>query len=649
MSFVKVQAQQTISSNQNLMDFVIPASFGGVDMDRSYLQLLSTIVTTDAGGLNGVHNFNASFAVGSNRAALSNSCLIRNTRLSTSKKGQLENVRRADLLNQTIQHYSRNTADNQGCQFKDLTQTSDPHTQVQSIYRNLNGSGTTISTNVEAPVRIEMRDMFGLGRSKLNLNSLGDIHIHLEGNFNTASGVVEITETPNGVKAGNIAALTGEIITALNPYPNYWIVPAFPQVNGSAQSSILIPLTFTDANAANLFVVQSNSPYWVGQKIGFTTPDPGDQGKMATPRTITRIDFVQSVSDSDSNVARGWQIRLTFNGDWLTTGNLSGEVPIFLIPIKAESATWSLVRAELVLCLIDKPPNSSGIQYKTYNTIEDFAAPTTSFQRQYQLPPNAIANLVCFDSNPSDHNSYDSTIKSYTLRSDNVDLVNRPITISASHTTGRPRDPLHAIMLEKTLARMGVPFKNYTEVFPTAMTLPTTLIEGTSGTAFDLQLGPLAGGQLADGSTALTGITANTYPGVEVSDGSGTGATVTVITTGGETYDEITGLYFDAVGSGYKVGDVLKIKGDSILGGGAGFFTITLRDYNFTTHGLPKVEATLPSVGGNEVSNNGQGVLVLPAPLPLTSIPKLFQINIEKDTGSMNLVMFQQLIRQVKF
>ena len=115
MSFVKVQCQQAISPNQNLMDFVIPSSFGGIDMDRSYLQILSTITTTDKGTTTGVHNFNTSWN-GTLQGALYNSALIRNTRLSSSKKGQLEDIRRSDLLHQILQHYSMNTAEQQGCQ-----------------------------------------------------------------------------------------------------------------------------------------------------------------------------------------------------------------------------------------------------------------------------------------------------------------------------------------------------------------------------------------------------------------------------------------------------------------------------------------------------------------------------------------------------
>tara|TARA_R110000796_G_scaffold245413_2_gene369615 strand:- start:7170 stop:9047 length:1878 start_codon:yes stop_codon:yes gene_type:complete len=625
------------------MDFVIPSSFGGIDMDRSYLQILSTITTTDKGTTTGVHNFNTSWN-GTLQGALYNSALIRNTRLSSSKKGQLEDIRRSDLLHQILQHYSMNTADQQGCQYKDLSQIADPHTQVNSLYRNLVGRGSIKSTEVEAPVRIEMRDLLGLGRSQLNLNALGNLHLHLEGNF---LDVVTLHEVANGVKVDDIASLNIPVLDSLNPFEAlYYKVNVAVTAN---QTVLTIPTTFGTIPEANAFVNKSNAPYWVGQKLGFFVADTTDNGKL-TPAVITQIDFVQSAPEGNASTCRGWQIQLTFGGTGIANAAFaSGAQDVYIFPIQAESATWNIGRAELVLCVIPNAPKSSGIQYKSYNTIEDFAPETTSFQRQYQLPANAVANLICFDTNPSNHNSYDSTITSYTLRSDNVDLVNRPIAIhSANHAAGRPRDPLHAIMLEKTLARMGVPFKNYTEVYPSAMKANTHLLK-TSTVATTLELGALVG--IANSGFTNVGGTFTDLP-TSTTDATakGAGALMRVIIGAGADFANITAMSFVDGGNGlYKPGDVVQLDGDSGTLTGGGDLQVTLKSFHFDG-GLPFIQNTLPSVGGTTDTDNGQGVLVLPAPLPLTAQPKLFQINIEKSSATdMNLVQFQQMIRQVKF
>ena len=664
MSFIKVQAQQAISASQNLMDFVIPASFGGIDMDRSYLQLISRVETTTkdpATGV-GIHNFNCSFDVSMDhqRGALNNSVLIRNTRLSSSKKGQLESVRRADLLNQTLQHYTRNSADRQGCQYKDLSQTADPHNQVQSIYRNLVGNGSVVSTEVESPVRIEMRDLFGLGRSRLNLNSLGDLHIHLEGNFNDSGTDKLLTEVPNGlpyvIVDESLNEDMGQTIKNLNGENRFWKTNV---ATGTKSSKVLLIQVETPAagieHSIDALTDKSNSPYYVGQKLGFWTADKADKGSLSKAAVIEQIEFIQSTPNEDGAKSRGYQIKLTFATDWCDgTGVTADPTEIFLYPIKAATAKWKLLRAELVLCQINNAPKSTGITYKTYNTIEDFAASTTEFQRQYQLPANAIANLVCFDSNPSVSNSNDATITSYTLRSDNVDIVNRPINISTNVALGRQRDPLHAIMLEKTLSRMNLPFKNYTEVFPTAVVEPHTLLTFDPGET-GLMLGHLDHNVVFNDS-AFTGLAQGTYNDVPVTVPAGTDgkdATLEIVMGAGTAFLDIETIYFSAAGTGYKVGDVLTVTATTPA---TGKFTITLQEYMFASDtdghgfGLPNVNEVIPTIGGATDTNDKQGVLVLPAPLPLTSQPKLFQINITKSTATpMNLVQFQQVIRQIKF
>jgi hypothetical protein len=161
--------------------------------------------------------------------------------------------------------------------------------------------------------------------------------------------------------------------------------------------------------------------------------------------------------------------------------------------------------------------------------------------------------------------------------------------------------------------------------------------------------------------SAFTGVTAGTYTAVPVTvpDGTkGLGAKLEIVVGAGTNFAAITTIYFSDAGTGYKVGDVLTVDAAvaPFLGAGkSGSFTITLQEYMFASatdghgFGLPNVNEVIPSIGGDTATNDKQGVLVLPAPLPLTSQPKLFQINISKDDGPMNLVQFQQVIRQIKF
>ena len=92
-------------------------------------------------------------------------------------------------------------------------------------------------------------------------------------------------------------------------------------------------------------------------------------------------------------------------------------------------------------------------------------------------------------------------------------------------------------------------------------------------------------------STNLGGATNNTYTGISHSGGTGSGATFDVVVASG-TASSVTS---NAVGSGYKVGDILTIDKDSV-GGGSGNLQITLTSDDIVTfdNAVSSVRVTTP-------------------------------------------------------
>jgi hypothetical protein len=147
-----------------------------------------------------------------------------------------------------------------------------------------------------------------------------------------------------------------------------------------------------------------------------------------------------------------------------------------MVPVYADPALTKLtyVKAELVVKTVSNPPQARGLRYRTFETQQDYAGASTSFNRTYEIPSNAIASLVCFDtaqSGTSFSNSFEAHLNQYQLFVDNIGQTDRPVKIRTA--TPYSKSPLHGIMFEKTLEVMGLPYKNNLD------TLPRQIVAGT--------------------------------------------------------------------------------------------------------------------------------------------------------------------------
>ena len=464
MAFIKIQANQgTIGANQNLMDFEVPSYVSGVDMSESFIDIAYEI-THDAdthGAGTTVHNFINLFNGAGNfsSSALFNSSLVRTAVLSTARGGQLESIQRSDLISQMVQQYSKDIGDVQGESHHQIATFPNQFNYGSSSTRNLVVDGSVLSTEREGVMRVNLKDFLGLGKDILNLDALGAMRLHIETNLNKL--------TPFEVPTSKTDATDNP-----DEEQTTWTSETAIASGQPATTSLEFSIKGTELQA------KKNCPWWTGQLVSFLLLQAdGSAVTTAVPQNvyITRLEWLApSTGTTPPDIPSGQKVKIHFSRIF-ATGNMGAAMAqALMFPIPAANPAYVFKGAELVVKTVNNAPMAKGMRYRTYTAIQDFAAATTSLQRTYEISRDAVGSLVCFDTSTSSTNfsySWDKDVDSYHMFVNNVGQTDRPVAIQVADP--RIKDPLHNIMLEKTLEEMGVPYKNNLDTLPTQMLLTT--------------------------------------------------------------------------------------------------------------------------------------------------------------------------------
>ena len=516
MSYIKIQANQaTISATQNLVDFEIPSYMAGIDMNESFINLTYTITDTEpapttgstTGAVTGIHNYIHVFnGIGENSAGvLHNSALVRRATLTATKAGQLESIQRADLVNEVKQLLTKNVGDFQGASHEQVANIPNQWNYGSCSCRNLVTEGVVTSTTRDGVMRVNLKDFLGLGESTLNLNQLGDMRLSLECNLDkfTLKEVPTLDGTAfkrdAGLQEGPTIMATDQGLLAQNYYSGDIVVAT----GNPTTNSLDIPLI------GDSFIAKKNMPFWVGQKVNFilqgATPGTDDPTNAdVNDVTITEILFRSTAGSTDPNIPSLTTVTLTFS-DNITAGNIATNplAQVIVAPIYAATKTHTWKNAELVCKSVRNPPMSRGLTYRTFETIQDFAAATLSLQRTYEMPRAGVASLVCFDTSTTTDTfsgSWDAFVNQYQVFVDNVGMTDRPVPIQV--TAPRTKGALHNIMMEKTLEEMGLDYKNNLDVMPSQISCD----EDFDNADFNTECGVIANYEVMDSINASNGV-----------------------------------------------------------------------------------------------------------------------------------------------
>jgi len=413
-----------ITPSMNRVSFSIPANSGSYDLSRSYI-LLNCSIESDQTGIQIPQVMLNNDAGGAEIAKSFNIGIIKNARMQC-KAGPIADIKRIDLLRNTLNNYTLTTDEQQSLDYLSLCASYGQNQQLGSIFREIYKEGAVASKNKEGVVKIHLDQIFNFGKNKnYSTEKFGRTDINLELNLDkiSVSNYLGAASTSNWSRQGRNGCQT---LTATL----------------GADSKKL----FTTRNFINL----EDSPYWVGQKIVVAYTDAGATGKTAT-KTITAIDFLKT----EAVAGTSGQITLTLDSA-LEASALTGGQTISAITCTGVDANFTFVmqNADLVLDqLPEGTPADDEIVYSEFTSEVHTSAASNNFQKQFFVEPEAI-NLYVMNGGTIVSKAGD--LSSWRLRLDNKDLTNRVVDYHS---------PLSLDRIGMSFNNSQLPFHNANEIF----------------------------------------------------------------------------------------------------------------------------------------------------------------------------------------
>jgi hypothetical protein len=431
--YVKFQSNQAgpFTSDNNIVDVTIPGG-AAYNLRDSYLQVYTSIATTETAGSTGVHMCQLAFS-GSTQN-FPNSCLVENASVECSARGQIESIRRCDILSQAKQLVARSQRETQTYDRLSCNTAVDPNGNVRSsVFLNEIKQGTVVSTQREVPIPIRLGDvMESMNTSMYDGRVLGDLRLRFELN------------APGG---GSPRIVGQEMLPVATTQWDWLQCQDVPAASGGVN-------TLTVKVGAGLKSVPTIADYgyYVGQKILVTATAAGGAGPVAGNQTnlvITNITW--------SNAGT---LVITLSADWCSTA--AGQTYTNVVVsgfVQAATITPTFNRCELVVKRIGNPPPVSMAKkwtWRSYSTTQDVGpVGITAMNRQYTLPAEADAALITFPQTALLPFSINQDISSYRLSVNQVQMTDRDVGVTVAATSPLAYDRLTAVM-----TKIGVPTRN---------------------------------------------------------------------------------------------------------------------------------------------------------------------------------------------
>lgn len=417
------------SPTNNRLLFDIPMG-SYYDFSNSYLELASSIdaVSPDTNFPQaifkvGVHDDQIIDDAEQQYDVLQNYQWIRNCRITTKKRGILEDIRNVNVLRKNLHLLTDSTEQILSNNFKNADCTVDESINDENlnsaklkntIYRELHKEGNVPSRDTKGYIRIPFSDLFELG--KVQSFDLTNDTMRLE---------VELRAY------------------ALVPY-GYTMYPAHSDNDPILASDM--PATSTTRNV--LVIDEYNelyeSPFWVNGLIRVDYTVGGNS--FNENHLIVNISFDESTK----------MLSLFLDSDLSQAGDITD---IEITHISATNVNLNVDYAELTVQSVEMGEPMSGI-YTTFSCEEYNAGGLGNFQKIFMVENNAVGALVMF---PKPVLSNLPRLRNYRLILNNVDLTNRDVLVN--YDSEQLLDsPLHMAMLNDALMNVGINMKRYLQL-----------------------------------------------------------------------------------------------------------------------------------------------------------------------------------------
>lgn len=410
--YVKVPSVQSGKFNLttlNRIDFELDPDTV-YDLDNSWIELNMNVEATEStSGKVGVHKIKA---VNPNDATINlmNVMLVKNCHLRSAKVGMLEDIRDVNVLRSNLSQLMESSTSKEGKSFKQLGQLFGNNSLKSSMFRELHKEGNVLSTEVQAPVRIKMSELFNLGSLReFDCRKLGRSRCHIE-----LDNVLEF-------QAQSVSEMGG--VVDMND-----VVGAATNINSFTSSTF--------------YELLEDSPFWVGEVVSINATGVGGASNVVNHYAVI-TEIVQNLD---------YSVTITVDTPLTNLAAAEEYQDLKITPVAADTVSFTIDYAEMVTQVVSNPSAMSDkLSYSTYTTEQYNANGLTKFQRLYQVEPEAVSLMVMFPNNVLSSNT---NITDYRLKIDNVDQTDRNV---------EPHTSLYYNLLNDTMLDVGLPVSSLNE------------------------------------------------------------------------------------------------------------------------------------------------------------------------------------------
>ena len=697
---IKLNSRQggPFTTTQNLCDFDIPAD-GTYDLSASYINLFARV--TDTAGATTIPYMAAAaqqvaqttnLAVNWKHAtprSFHNVVMVKNTSLTSEKVGVIEDIRRVDILRQTLNNYTMSTDKKESLNFTNLSSGTDQTGNRSSIFNQLYRDGTNQSVNKAARIQLPLSQLLEMGNmTAYPAIALGKSRLHLEMQLDQFQ-VVDATDDDHSRKgcyqfadmANGTATAIAATFVSKQPYTRVEDSPLFVNqrvlvqytldtaVAASATNALVA--TSTPANSHILALVAPTSKPIAQQLVVTSAADESAHKLRITGYSLAGVVTTEDLTCANTGAAtstKSWfsitsiQALHDFTGaitiGWANTATSAYMVERLIQSISYDAASF---KQSLLIAIPDVPGN------KTYSAISvtpvktqtpgnlsvDSAELVLRRLGQNVKPPTELNYTTysteqytgnketdfqrMFQLEPEAVNvfmtfpqhglfSRNGDLKSYRLRLDGQDLIDRDVSVNEENH----RDPLYYDRLSMTLLNAMLPLNCLAE--------ENKPVQPRYNPDFDVRPN---GNELLYESVVViapnTTVTINKWI-----QNRHIVLNIPVAETGDVTYT-ITGE--DAPG---------QTRTEAFVFTAAGGEKQLTSQYRY--HKVTSVTTTDTPTQPLRIFADRYKLLMISSPIPVTPTEKLLQVNFDLSATAANfspqglehMVLFKQVMRQIK-
>jgi len=415
------------SATQNLCDFIIPSGMV-INMKKSHLMINCDIQNDASAGINNTVLTKTSLARNESFGLVPAPIMVKHASLEFENAGKVEDIRDVNVLRCNLEQYEKDPIEKVCNSYRGFNGINDGNVLSGSPFRDLVKEGDVVSVNKSHDIRVDMKDLFGLGEvEQLDTGRYGQGMAHFTLDLDDIGFQTYAGKTAGDAQGGGYwAQIERRSNAATDTLSTNGSVGTRTAGAGNEATGTIAAASIAGAiyPMTRDYDSLEDSPFYVGQQVeyGFTN--------SATPAVaVTEIKTINAISYNPATK----KISLTVDSA-LTAGGAGDITLVKLTGVDSPANTFKVNNVTLVLyedTTGSSPPSS--IQYKTYTVEKDTENAITAYSKMFYVEPECANMIVCVPdgegANPSKYIS-DLDVSDYRLRVNGVDLTNRAIKMN---------------------------------------------------------------------------------------------------------------------------------------------------------------------------------------------------------------------------